>query len=339
MPAQDHYVIIGNGPAGNAAADTLRENDAQARVTIISDEMFTFYYRHMLPDFIAGEVGDEKLKVRPYTVYKEKNIRLRLGQRVDRIDPETRTLYLRHMEMVHYTKLIVAVGGRPNVPPWLERYREHLTMMSTYQDAVGIRPLVEKADTVLILGGDLVSLSVTKHLQKMKKKIYFLLDGESFWPLRLTPEMKERISANLCKGKIDCMAGVAPASIEKKGAKFAVTMDNGEKLTVDLIGCFMGMMPNIGFILGCGIDTERGILVDDRLRTNYPDVYACGDCAQIYSPELKNYWVSIGWANAEVQGRTAALNVLGDNKVIKPIKKKALDVEGLKINTSWWKEF
>ena len=79
--------------------------------------------------------------------------------------------------------------------------------------------------------------------------------------------------------------------------------------------------------------------MDDNLRTNYKDIYACGDCAQIYNPELKSYWVSIGWQNAELQGEIAALNLLGDQKVIKPLPKKVLEVEGIKVNTSWWKGF
>ena len=92
MPKNDHYVVIGNGPAGNKAVDRLRAEDQEARVTIISDEAFSFYYRYKLPDFIADRISEDSLKARPYTIYKEKNIRLRLGQRVERIDPDEKGL-------------------------------------------------------------------------------------------------------------------------------------------------------------------------------------------------------------------------------------------------------
>ena len=97
MPKKDHYVIIGNGPAGNKAADVLRENDRNARITILSDEHFSFYYRHKLCDFMSGVIDEDTLKVKFYKEYKEKNIRLRLGQRVEKIDPDSKTLFLKSM--------------------------------------------------------------------------------------------------------------------------------------------------------------------------------------------------------------------------------------------------
>jgi nitrite reductase (NADH) large subunit len=340
MPKNDHYVIIGNGPAGNAAADTLRANDKLARISIISDEMFTFYYRHKLPQFLAGAVDEDALKVRPYTVYKDNNIRMRLGQCVERIDPESRTLYLKHMEKVHYTRLLLATGGKAFVPPSLSGLHKHLTFLTRYTDALQIKPQIQAAQSILILGGDLVSLNVQQQLTRMKKTVYFALNPDSFWPLKLTPDMAARIQKNLeKKGVASCVAGDIHSITPQKNGKLEVVLDKNCAFTVDIVGCFMGLTPNIQFILGSGIDTERGVLVDDHLRTNYKDVYACGDCAQIYNPELKDYWVSIGWHNAELQGRTAALNILGDNKVIKPQKKGVLQVEGIKVNTSWWKNF
>ena len=339
MPKNDHYVIIGNGPAGNAAADTLREADKDARISIISDEMFTFYYRHKLPQFLTGAVDEDALTVRPYTVYKENNIRMRLGQTVERIDPAERTLYLKHMEKVHYTKLILAVGGRPAVPPYLQNYKQHLTLMTKYTDALQVKPKIDKAKSILIIGGDLISLGVLKQLAKKKLKIEFLLSPECFWPLKLTPFMCDSIQAGLKKKGIKSHVADDIKIIEEMKNGLVATTDSGRAFRVDLVGCFMGLTPNIGFVLGSGIDTERGVLVDDHLRSNFKDVYACGDCAQIYNPEIKDYWVSIGWHNAELQGRAAALNVLGDSKVIKPYKKGVLEVEGLKVNTSWWKKF
>lgn len=340
MPKTDHYVIIGNGPAGNAAADALRESDKDARISIISDEMFTFYYRHKLPQFLAGAVDEDALKVRPYTVYKDNNIRMRLGQTVERIDPKSRTLFLKHMEKVHYTKLLLAVGGKPYVPPYLANQRQHMFLMSKYTDALQLKPRVQQAESILVIGGDLISLNVQKQLLAMKKKVHFILNPDSFWPLKLTPEIAAAIQGGLCeRGVSSCETGdIASIEITKKNQLHATT-DGGHSFTVDMVGCFMGMTPNIEFVIGSGIDTERGVLVDDHLRSNDKDVYACGDCAQIYNPELKDYWVSIGWHNAELQGRTAALNLLGDNKVIKPQKQSVLQVEGVKVNTSWWKEF
>jgi nitrite reductase (NADH) large subunit len=339
MPKNDHYVIIGNGPAGNSAADQLRERDSDARVTIISDEAFSFYYRYKLPDFIAGRISEESLKARPYTVYKEKNIRLRLGQRVERIDPDEKMLYLKHMEKVGYTKLILATGGSPRVPPSLIRFTDFFTFMTNYNDAVSIQPALTKAKEIIVLGGDLISLKFIKTLQNMNKKIHFLLSRNCFWPIDLTAKMADRISTSLKKKKIDALVDDPIAAITRQKNKLVLETGDGRKIQADMICSFLGLKPNIDFIVGSGIDTEKGVLVNEHLQTNYPDIYACGDCAQIYNPKLKDYWISVGRENAAHQGETAALCLLGAHKVIKPVARHRLNVEGIRVNTSWWKQF
>ena len=114
--AAEHYVIIGNGAAANGAADTLRRGDPEGRITLISDEFFPFYYRHMLRHYLVGDKEEEDLMVRPPSYYKENRIRLRLGQTVVKADLEDRTLYLKDMEKVHYTRLLLCVGSRPRIP-------------------------------------------------------------------------------------------------------------------------------------------------------------------------------------------------------------------------------
>ncbi len=339
MPKKDHYVIIGNGPAGNRAADVLREKDKLARVTIISEEAFSFYYRHKLPEFVAKDVDENRLVVRPYQDYKDKSIRVRLGQQVERIDPDNRILYLKHMEKIGYTQLILAVGGSPRVPPSVSRFQEHLVFLSTYTDAIKLRPQLKKAKKIIVFGGDLVSLSFIKELTDLNKQIIFFLCRETFWPFDLTSDMTGRICSNLKKKKIQTVVDEPVEAIARKGSEYVLKTESGQFFKSDMVVAFMGSEPNIRFIVGSGIDTERGVLVDSHLRTNYRNIYACGDCAQIYNPELKNYWVSIGWSNAELQGEIAVLNMLGDHKVIKPAPKKVFEFEGIKVNTSWWKDF
>ena len=339
MPKNDHYVIIGNGPAGNKAADRLRDRDKEARVTIISDEAFSFYYRYKLPDFIAGRISEDALKVRPYTIYKEKNIRLRLGQRVERIDPDEKVLYLKHMEKVGYTKLILATGGSPRVPPSFIRFMEYFTFMTNYNDAVRIRPELQKAKDIIVIGGDLISLRFIKMLTGMKKNIYFILSRNCFWPIELTSRMAGKISSSLEKKEIKTLVDTPIAAITRQKNKLLLETGEGQKIRVDMICSFLGLKPNIDFIVGSGIDTEKGILVNEYLQTNYADIYACGECAQIYNPKLKDYWISIGSENAALQGETAALSLLGAHKVIKPVPKNLLNVGGVSVNTSWWKQF
>ncbi len=338
MPNKDHYVIIGNGPAGNYAADTLRRNDKDARITIISDEAFAFYYRHKLMDFACGKSDEEALKVRSYNVYKENNIRLRLGQKVEKIDTKNSVLYLKHMEMVGYTKLILATGGAPRILPNLTAYRDHFTFMNTYNDARALQPGIKAAKRVIIFGGDLISINCIRRLKSANREVTFLLLGECFWPFELTSDITKAIINKLDKLEVKALLNPDIRSIARKGKSLVVNMKDNDPVTGDVIFSFQGLTPNIRFIVGSGIDTEQGVLVNEFLQTNINNIYACGDCAQIYNPKLKDYWTSIGWENARIQGETAALNLLGHNKVITQAPKNILHVAGMEIRTQWWKE-
>ncbi len=125
--------------------------------------------------------------------------------------------------------------------------------------------------------------------------------------------------------------------MEKTDSGFITKTESGKSYASDFIFAFMGMNPNIQFAVGSGINTDRGILVDEKLKTNFDDIFACGDCAQIYNSALKDYWVSTGWNNAEIQGKVAAKNLLGESNVASYPEETTFDFEGLKINTYWWK--
>jgi nitrite reductase (NADH) large subunit len=339
MPKNDHYVIIGNGPAGNNAADTLREMDEDARITIISNESVSYYYRHKLTEFIKGKAGENELTVRPYKEYKDKRIRMRLGQDVEKIDPKEKRIYLKHMEIVSYTKLIIATGASPRFLPSVSNFSSCLKMLSSYTDALNQIPEIRADKRFLVLGGDLISLKFIRMLKDMGKEVTSILYADAFWPFTLTAVMAEQVKKSLEEKGVKVIVNDGVTSVKKNGDTYEIVSEKGFAGTFDSVYCFLGMVPNIRFIIGSGIDTDRGILVDDHLKTNFDDIYAAGDCAQIYNPEIKSYWLSIGWKNAELQGEVAARNMLGAHAVISPTPKKILEVEGLRVDTSWWESF
>jgi len=338
MQKKDHYVIIGNGPAGNRAAEIFRENDKNARVTIISDEGFPFYYRYKLFDFLSGNITDDSLQVKKYLDYKKNNIRLRLGQTVTKIDPANRILFLKHMEKIGYTNLILATGGIRSIIPSLAGFEKYFSFMTSYNEALALKPVLDRIKKTIVIGGDLISIKFIKMLINMGKDVSFFLCKEGFWPIELTEKMSENIASRMEKEKIRTILDDYPVNIVQTGAGYEIITEKGKKIKGDIIFYFMGLKPDIAFIKGSGIDTAKGVLVDKYLKTNYKNIYACGDCAQIYNPEFKDYWISTGWDNATLQGETAALNLLGEHKIIKPVPQKILEVEGIKVNTSWWKE-
>jgi NADPH-dependent 2,4-dienoyl-CoA reductase/sulfur reductase-like enzyme len=338
MPRK-HFVVIGNGPAGHQAALTLRERAPSASVTVISRDQGLPYKPNFLPKWVAGEVAEENLTLCPFDAYQEKGIELRCGQAVRGVDLSERRLVLEHKELVSFTGLIIAVGGRPRIPEPLLPFEDLLFTLKTPADAVKWKETLPHVNSVLILGGDLTSLAMTQALLTLGKKVHFMVDGEALWPLRSTPALVQEVGRKLSRRGVEMLPSGRVKSIARISDEHYEVRIDGKKLQVGMIGAFFGLVPDIRFLAGSGLRIDRGILVDEYLDTGFEGVYATGDCAQVYHPALRDYWVSVGYDNAVALGRTAALNLAGGKNRAEAAKKSILEVQGVKVNTSWWLEF
>lgn len=343
MPDNDHYVIVGNGPAGNHAAAILRQKDKDAKITIISDECVPYYYKPRLTGFIAGEIPKEDLMVNSQDLYnrdacKVKDVRIRCGQAVERINPDSKLLFLQHKEKIEFSKLIIASGSRARVLPTMSRYADHLKFVTSYTDVMEYKQEIQKAKDFFIFGGDLVGFKFLRMLNSMGKTVTILIYPNAFWPYNLTDDMLVQITESLSKFNADIIVKDDILTIEEQNGSYRIKTRNGIEKSVDMVFSFNGLSPNIEFAKGSGIDIDHGILVNEYLKTNIDGIYACGSCAQIYNPAIKSYSTSIGWPNAAAQGEVAALNLLGEHKVIESVGRKYFDLEGVKIKTSWWED-
>lgn len=332
----DHYVIIGNGPAGNHAAFKLRDYDKNARITIISDECLAFYSKPKLTGYVADKISESELFIPVEPSYEDRYIRVRLGQTVERIDIDNKVLFLDHLETIYYTKLIIAVGSRARVLPLMQDYAEHLKLVGSYTDVKEYKNQINAAKDFFIFGGDLVGFRFIRQLRAMNKNVTVLIYPHAFWPYNLTDEMLESIKNSLEKQQVKVVVKDDIAGIEKNNQKYQIRTTQGGEYTADMVFSCNGLTPNIDFIKGSGIDYDQGILVDEYLKTNVDDIYACGSCAQIYNPGIKNYSVSIGWPNAVTQGELVAANLVGEHKGVESAGRKYFDIEGVKIKTTWW---
>ncbi|MFH1114694.1 MAG: FAD/NAD(P)-binding oxidoreductase [Pseudomonadota bacterium] len=337
--ARKHCVIIGNGPAGNAAAFTLREKDPDARITVIGEECNHRYRPDLLPDYIAGTVAEEDLFVGTTESYKRQDIKLRLGQRVVSVDFRTRELLLEHNETIHFTGLIIACGAKPRIPEPLEIFEDLMLTLKTPADARVWIERLPHVNHVLIVGGDLTSLSLTKALLHLGKRVTFLLDGGSFRPVPLSPKVRDEVARKLTARGVEVTACNKIRRVAKISEHAIEVATDCRTMTVGILGAFFGLVPNVKFLARSGLDMERGVLVNEYLKTVFDNVYAAGDCAQVYHPGIRDYWVSIGCANAEALGRTAALNLLGDMVPVNVERASILEIDGINVNTSWWTEF
>lgn len=339
MMASEHYVIIGNGPAANQAAITIKERAHNIRLTMIGREQEGYYRPDLIPGFVAGKIKEEDLYVHPTSFYSEMGVKLRLGQEVVNVDFQNRLVRLDHKELIQFDGLIIATGGKPRIPEPLHSYKECLLTLKTIADAKKWKEVLAEIDTILIIGGDLTSLSFTNMLLSMGKRIRFVVDGDCFWPLRFTNSICEDVVSRLEKRGIKVLESTKVKSLTRLSETCVEVETETSTEKVGVVGAFFGIVPEVSFLAGSGLHIERGILVDEYLRTPFRGVYAAGDCAQVYHPKLHDYWVSIGFQNAKNLGEVAAQNLLGAQVKAEAAPESIFKVEGISVNTSWWTEF
>jgi len=337
--SKDHFVVIGNGPAGQQAAMTLREQVPKARVTILTKDHESCYRPHLLPELMAGTLPEASVFACSAESYGESGIKLRTGQTVVSIDPGHRTITLDHKEVVPYTGLIIAVGGTPRIPEPLAPFRDLMLTLKTLRDARLWSERLITVESILLLGGDLTSFAVARALLRLHKKVYFGMDQDAFWPLRFNPALYDEAAHKLTEMGAEVLRGRKVKSISAgPGGQTEVKLDE-DRVKVDLVGAFFGLVPDVRFLERTGLKIDRGIIVDEHLFTGIESIYATGDCAQIYHPELRDYWVSIGHENAAALGRIAARHLSGQLIEARAPTENLFEVQGVKVNTSWWKSF
>ena len=337
--AEEHYVIVGNGPAANQAAVTLRDQSSSARITMIGRERTGYYRPDLLPDFIAEEIPDAELLVHAPDFYKERGIKLRIGQEVKSVDFSRRELKLEHKELVRFDGLIVSVGAKPRIPEPLRIFEELMLPLKTLADARVWKERLTRVDSVLIIGGDLTSLSFTKALLSLNKRVSFVIDSDCFWPVRFTPALCQEVTEKLKSRGVEVIPGRKLESMVRISDDLIGVEIDAWALEVGAVGAFFGLVPDVKFLVPSGLHIERGILVDEYLRTSFEGVYAAGDCAQVYHPDLRDYWVSVGFANAKNLGRVAALNLIGGGIRAQAAPESIFEMDGISVYTSWWAEF
>jgi len=337
--SEEHLIVIGNGPAGNQAAQTLKEKAPEARVTLISKDQEGAYKPCFLPDYMAGIITEDQIYLSTLNTYKEKGIKLRSGQAVVDVDPRKREIVLDHKEVIRFDGLIIAVGGKPRIPEPLLILRDLMMTLKTLEDTKAWIGKLSHVDKVLIIGGDLTSLAVSKALVALGKEVYFMLDENAFWPLRCNDAMFQDVLDRLSRKGVHTIYNRRLKGLAQRAENAVEVRVDGEILEVGFIGAFFGLVPDIGFLAQSGLPLDRGILVNETLNTGFEGIYATGDCAQVYHPEIRDYWISIGHDNATALGRTAALNLLGEHLRVDVATESLFDVQGIKVNTSWWMEF
>ena len=301
-------VIIGGGPAGNMAAETLRDEGYAGPITMLSaDAALPADRPNLSKDYLAGRVAEEWALLRSADYYRDNGIDVRLNTRVTRIDTGQRAIELADGSRLSFGALLLATGAEPvrlDVPG---ASLDHVHYLRTLDDSRALIAKVEKAKKAVIVGASFIGLEVASSLSARGLEIHVV--GPEAIPMArvLGPELGSFIRSVHELHGVAFHLGRTAVSIDEH----AVTLDNGERIGADLVVVGVGVRPATALAEQAGLTIDRGVLVDQFLETSAPGVFAAGDIARWPDPHSGEAIRVEHFVVSERQGQTAARNMLG----------------------------
>lgn len=300
-----NYLIIGNGVAGTTAAEHIRKQDQEGNITIVTDEDLPFYYRVRLNEYITGEITEEGLVAKKTEWYRDRKIDLKLKTRVVGAEPKEKVVITAEKERLPYDSLLLATGSHSFVPPIKGSEKRGVFALRDIQDARNISSYVKDLENVVLIGGGLLGLEAGNALRKLGKKVVVV----EFFP-RLLPRQLDVDGAGRLQKIVEEMGfsfrlGAKTEEITGDGQVSGAQLEGGEALSGEMVVISAGVRPNLELAEPLGLKTDKGVIVDEHLRTNQPDIYAAGDVA-----EFKGIPYGI-WPAAMEHGKIAGTNMAG----------------------------
>ena len=302
------YVIIGNGIAAAGCIEGIRSVDPAGEITVISGEKRAAYYRPLISYYLEGKTDPGRMSFGGGDFYDRNRVRVLNGQTAIRIHPEHREVELEDGTAVPYTDLCYAAGSSPFVPPFegLDAVKEKYSFM-TLDDAMGLEAAVKSESRVLIVGAGLIGLKCAEGLVGRAGSITVCDLADRILSSILDTECAALMQQYLEEHGICFYLSDSAVRFEENVAH----MKSGAEIPFDVLVLAVGVRANVSLLREIGADVNRGILVDEEMRTSLEHIYAAGDCAEGYDLSLGQRRVLAILPNAYIGGHTAGVNMAG----------------------------
>lgn len=331
-----HHVILGAGPAGVIAAETLRKHAPQDRITVVGDEHEPPYSRMAIPYLLIGNVDERGTYLRKSDDHFDRLRIEAVRARAQSVNTSKREVLLDNGQSLTFDRLLIATGSRPvQLPiPGIDSPQVHPCW--TLEDARAIQKLAQPGARVLQMGAGFIGCIIMEALATRGVKLSVVEMGDRMVPRMMGPVAGSMIR-DWCEHKgVQVFTGAkVEAIVPGESSSVSVRLSTGQKIDADLVISATGVKPNIAFLKDSGITCLQGVLTDERLQTNVPGIYAAGDCAEAFDKVSGTTIVSAIQPNAAEQARAAALNMVGQHTELKGVTQiNVLDTLGL-ISTSF----
>jgi NAD(P)H-nitrite reductase large subunit len=308
------YTIIGGGIAGTTAAEELRKLDPQSEITLVSEEQHPIYSRVLLPHYIKGKIPRERVFLKKESWYSEQNIDWMPGVLATHLDTKNKFVSLSNGREIEYDKLLIATGGEPCS---ISENNHNVSYFRSLSDADNLIELLNGRNESTIgevFGGGFIACEYINIFSFFGITTRVFLRGEHFWSKILDSKLGEFINQHLEKNHIELM----------KDITFSVEQNS-------IVGVGTGIEIDLSWLNESGIETRLGILANEFLQTNIPDIYTAGDVARFYDVIAGRHLKVGNWMNATMQGRVAAQNMAGNKTIFELVSSYAVNLLGLEI--------
>lgn len=304
------YLIIGNGIAGLSATEEIRKKDSDATILIVSEEKSSTYWRTRLSHLISQDFDKDDLFIKKQPWYDEKKIDEKLDSCVEKIDTEKNVAILSDGEEIEYGKVLLATGARPFVPPIKNIDSKGVFAIRTIDDLMNFKDHVRDKEKVVVIGGGILGLEAAYSALLLEKDVTVIESFDYLLSRQLDQNLSEKLEKTLNDMGIKTYTGKFTEEIlTEDGIVSGIKLADGTEIPADAIMVQAGIRSNVDVAKESGLDVDRGIIVDDSLKTKYDNVYAAGDCAQI-----GDFTIGL-WTSSMEMGKIAGNNMVGDSQV------------------------
>jgi NAD(P)H-nitrite reductase large subunit len=310
------HVIVGDGIAGSSAAETIREEDPDADVTVITDEGEALYNRILIKEFAKGKLPAAPISIHEPDWYAERGIDLELDTYVTEVDPDAHQVHTHQGDVYEYDKLLIATGGTPAQLPTDNSDAEGIHHFWTFEDARAIRDHAAEAETGIVVGAGLLGIDLAAVCAAQGVDAHYLMRGNRWWRYALSLDGAEIVHDALAEKGVTPVSdsGVDHFEVDEDGHVTGAVDPNGERYEGEFAGVAIGLDFNTEWLQGSGVECDDGVLVDEYMQTNVEDVYAAGDITEFHDVILGDRTQNGAWGSAKEQGATAGKNMVADDK-------------------------
>ncbi len=331
----ENIVIIGGGIAGTTAAEELRKLNADVAITIIEQEYHPMYSRVLLPHYVKGKVPREKVFLKSWEWYESHKIEIMPGVRAEAIDIPNRFVRTSEGRELPFDVIILAGGGELNVIGGEPRGVSYLRGVDDADELVGLlkeismKPASDRRGVVY--GGGFIALEYINIFHHFGIACDVVMRGAGFWSSLLSEHSQSVLAKKAIDGGILLHANEPEPTIIGDREVSGVRLSSGIDLPCSILGVGIGMHPDQSFYRECGVEIDRGILVNEYFETAHPSVYAIGDTAEFYDANVARRVVYGNWMNAQSQGRAVAKNICGDRVPFNLVSSYSTNLLGMQI--------